>query len=196
MEWKVPCTTIDSWRGKLWARMTLGWRWLCDIKWRIVRGKDCLQQLWKMEVDGVDFPFTSRHYWVQPMVVDGLPCGGGNFFKMLCYGRQIRGPWWASTKWASIWDLKRVWLGFEMLSIPKSIFLGPIKFPRFKRLNNDVITRIWLINSMWKWFNQVIKNNARNRIKKGLEANFRVWENHLGFWFQPSFWGFNWIPTI
>ena len=36
---------------------------------------------------------------------------------------------------------KGVWLGFEMLSSPKLIFLGPIKFPRFKRLNNDVITR-------------------------------------------------------
>ena len=77
-------------------------------------------------------------------------------------------------KWASIWGLNGVWLGFEMLTSPKSIFLGPIKFPRFKRLNNDVITRIWLINSMWKWFNQVIKHNARNRIRKCLEANFRV----------------------
>ena len=100
------------------------------------------------------------------------------------------------TKWASIWGLKGVWLGFEMLSSSKSIFLGPIKFPRFKRLNNDVLTRIWLINSMWNWFNQLIKHNARNRIKNCLEANFRVWENHLGFWFQPSFWGFNWIPII
>ena len=84
MEWDLPCTTLDSWRGKFWAWMTLDWSCLCDIKWRIVRGMDCLQQHWEMKVYGVDFSSHQGTNGLQPMAVDGLPCGGGNFSKKFC----------------------------------------------------------------------------------------------------------------
>lgn len=60
-------------------------------------------------------------------------------------------------QWALFWGFVMPPLGFWLGSSPNQILLSLMWLPRFNRVVKGIWVKIWMINNMWKWFIQVIK---------------------------------------